>query len=152
MSLKRILHNVGQLVPASARKRLDDRAPSTGAALAHYTAFSIAPLLVIVIAIAGLTVGHDAAQAANPVAYAPYVRELPLPGHPQKRRSDFLEVPGRLDQSAGARGIAIASGESESEFDLRACDRNDPQRVFRLDDPAFRRAFESDPAMLGDAL
>ena len=41
-----------------------DRAPSMGAALAYYTAFSIAPLLIIVIAVAGLVYGHDAAQAA----------------------------------------------------------------------------------------
>ncbi|PKO33231.1 MAG: hypothetical protein CVU34_14205 [Betaproteobacteria bacterium HGW-Betaproteobacteria-7] len=33
-----------------------------GAALAYYTLFSIAPLLIIVIAIAGLVFGHDAAR------------------------------------------------------------------------------------------
>ncbi len=43
---------------------LDDRAASMGAALAYYTAFSIAPLLIIAIAIAGLVFGRDAAQAA----------------------------------------------------------------------------------------
>lgn len=32
------------------------------AAIAYYTVFSIAPLLVIVIAIAGLVFGHEAAQ------------------------------------------------------------------------------------------
>jgi membrane protein len=39
-----------------------DSAPSMGAALAFYTLFSLAPLLVLVIAIAGLAIGHDAAQ------------------------------------------------------------------------------------------
>jgi membrane protein len=43
---------------------LDDRAASMGAALAYYTAFSIAPLLIIAIAIAGLIFGRDAAQDA----------------------------------------------------------------------------------------
>jgi membrane protein len=43
---------------------LDDRAPSMGAALAYYTAFSLAPLLIIAIAIAGLFFGRDAAQEA----------------------------------------------------------------------------------------
>ena len=33
---------------------LDDYAPSMGAALAYYTVFSIAPLLLIVVSIAGL--------------------------------------------------------------------------------------------------
>src|SRR6266550_3679922 len=39
-----------------------DRVPRLGAALAYYTIFSLAPLLLIVIAIAGLVFGHDAAQ------------------------------------------------------------------------------------------
>ena len=40
---------------------LEDFAPSMGAAISYYTIFSIAPLLVIVIAIAGLVFGADAA-------------------------------------------------------------------------------------------
>ncbi|MEO7729053.1 MAG: YihY/virulence factor BrkB family protein [Burkholderiales bacterium] len=43
---------------------LDDRAASMGAALAYYTAFSLAPLLIIAIAIAGFFFGRDAAQEA----------------------------------------------------------------------------------------
>jgi membrane protein len=39
-----------------------DYAPSMGAAISYYTIFSMAPLLVIVIAIAGRVFGHDAAQ------------------------------------------------------------------------------------------
>src|SRR5690349_7259561 len=39
-----------------------DYAPSMGAALAYYTLFSIAPLLLIVISIAGLVFGPDAAR------------------------------------------------------------------------------------------
>jgi membrane protein len=35
-----------------------------GAAIAYYTIFSVAPLLIIVIAIAGLVFGHDAAEGA----------------------------------------------------------------------------------------
>jgi membrane protein len=41
---------------------IDDYAPSMGAALAYYTMFSVAPLLVIVIAMAGIMFGNDAAQ------------------------------------------------------------------------------------------
>ena len=40
----------------------DDDAPRLGAALAYYTIFSIAPLLLISIAVAGLVFGQDAAQ------------------------------------------------------------------------------------------
>ena len=41
---------------------LDDYAPSMGAALAYYTLFSLAPLLLIVISVAGLVFGQDAAR------------------------------------------------------------------------------------------
>ncbi len=43
---------------------IDDEALSRGAAIAFYTVTSIAPILLIVIAIAGLAFGHDAAQNA----------------------------------------------------------------------------------------
>ncbi|HLO49177.1 MAG TPA: YihY/virulence factor BrkB family protein [Kamptonema sp.] len=39
-----------------------DKAPTLAAALAFYTVFSLAPLLIIVIAIAGLVFGQDAAE------------------------------------------------------------------------------------------
>lgn len=41
---------------------LDDFAPSMGAAISYYTVFSLAPLLVIVIAVAGALFGRDAVQ------------------------------------------------------------------------------------------
>ena len=40
----------------------DDFAPSMGAAISYYTMFSLAPLLVLVIAVAGLVFGADAVQ------------------------------------------------------------------------------------------
>jgi len=42
---------------------IDDYAPSMGAALAFYTLFSVAPLLLIVISVAGLFFGEAAARA-----------------------------------------------------------------------------------------
>ncbi|PKO64368.1 MAG: hypothetical protein CVU22_24675 [Betaproteobacteria bacterium HGW-Betaproteobacteria-16] len=41
---------------------LDDYVPSMGAALAYYTVFSMAPLLLIVISVAGLVFGAEAAR------------------------------------------------------------------------------------------
>jgi len=40
----------------------EDRAPRLGAALAYYTVFALAPGLLLVIALAALLLGHDAAQ------------------------------------------------------------------------------------------
>ena len=42
----------------------DDYAPSMGAAISYYTVFSLAPLLVIVIAVAGAVFGRDAVSGA----------------------------------------------------------------------------------------
>jgi membrane protein len=41
-----------------------DRALSLGAAIAFYTVFSLAPMLLAVIAVAGLVFGREAAQGA----------------------------------------------------------------------------------------
>jgi membrane protein len=43
---------------------VDDNALSRGASIAYYTLFSIAPVLLIIVAIAGLAFGRDAAQGA----------------------------------------------------------------------------------------
>lgn len=51
-----------QMTVAAINAWLDDFAPSMGAAIAYYTIFSIAPMLVIAIAVAGMLFGHDAAQ------------------------------------------------------------------------------------------
>ena len=52
------------MIKASLVAWVDDYAPSMGAALAYYTVFSLAPLLVIVISVAGLIFGADAVSGA----------------------------------------------------------------------------------------
>ena len=52
------------LVKRSCVAWVEDRAPTMGAALAFYSAFSLAPLLIIVIAVAGAALGVDAARGA----------------------------------------------------------------------------------------
>jgi membrane protein len=51
-----------KLLKQVSRSWLDDYAPSMGAALAFYTLFSMAPLLLIVVSVAGLVFGEDAAR------------------------------------------------------------------------------------------
>ena len=50
------------LLKTSVSQWIEDFAPSMGAALSYYTVFSIAPLLVIAIAVAALVFGQSAAQ------------------------------------------------------------------------------------------
>jgi len=56
------LGQIWDLIRKSVIAWVDDYAPSMGAALAYYTLFSIAPLLVIAIAVAGLVFGQEAAR------------------------------------------------------------------------------------------
>ena len=53
---------IWRLLKATVNAWLDDYAPSMGAALAFYTLFSIAPLLLIVISVAGFFFGEAAAR------------------------------------------------------------------------------------------
>ncbi|HWI80843.1 YihY/virulence factor BrkB family protein [Ramlibacter sp.] len=56
--------HVFQLFAKAVKAWLADYAPSMGAAISYYTVFSLAPLLVIVIALAGAIFGREAVQGA----------------------------------------------------------------------------------------
>jgi membrane protein len=56
------LTEIWKMLKATVLAFIDDEALSRGAAIAFYTATSIAPVILIVVAIAGLVFGHDAAQ------------------------------------------------------------------------------------------
>jgi membrane protein len=87
-----MLQSWWQLLKQTASSYMDDNALSRGAAIAFYTITSLAPVLVIVIGIAGLAFGHDAAQGAM-------VRELQ--GLMGKQSADMLQT-----------AVASASGKS----------------------------------------
>jgi membrane protein len=53
-----------QVLKYTANGFIEDNCLSRGAAIAYYTVFSLAPVLIIVIAIAGLVFGADAARGA----------------------------------------------------------------------------------------
>ncbi len=59
-----MLGNTWTLIKASVNGYIDDNALSRGAAIAYYTVFSLAPVLVIIVAIAGIAFGEEAAQGA----------------------------------------------------------------------------------------
>jgi len=60
--MKRLAHALLDLSRDSFASWKADYAPSMGAALAYYTVFSVAPLLLIVISVAGLVFGREAAR------------------------------------------------------------------------------------------
>jgi membrane protein len=56
------LRNLWPVLKEAARAWSADKAPQMGAALAYYTIFSLAPLLLIAIGVAGLVFGEEAAR------------------------------------------------------------------------------------------
>lgn len=59
-----MIGKIARLIKESIAAFIDDEALSHGAAIAYYTIFAIAPVLLIAIAIAGLAFGQAAAQGA----------------------------------------------------------------------------------------
>ena len=86
------------LAKSSARSWVDDAAPSMGASLAFYTLFSLAPLLLVVIALAGLFVGRDAAQEGLMGLFAQFAGEKAASG-----------IQGMLDAAGARDGGAVAA-------------------------------------------
>jgi len=57
-----VIRRIWKLLQETVKEWNDDKASQMAAALAYYTVFSLAPLLVLVIAIAGFFFGRDAAR------------------------------------------------------------------------------------------
>jgi membrane protein len=55
--------NAFSLVKQTGKEFLEDKAPQLGAALAYYTVFSLAPLILVLLAIIGIIFRHDPAGA-----------------------------------------------------------------------------------------
>jgi len=59
-----VLTDAWRLLRDTVEAFIDDDALSRGASIAYYTIFSIAPVLLVVVAVAGVAFGRDAAQGA----------------------------------------------------------------------------------------
>jgi len=60
--MKKYFKTALELTKQTFKEYSDDKGPRLGAALSYYTVFSLAPVLILVISIAGLAFGRDAAQ------------------------------------------------------------------------------------------
>jgi membrane protein len=92
------LREIGGLLKQTGRDYLEDKAPRLAAALAYYALFALAPLLLVLIAVAGLAFGDDAARSA----VTGQVRALL-----GDQGGDFVD--GMLDGAGTARGGKAAA-------------------------------------------
>ena len=58
----KLIRKAALLFKSAAREWSNDKAPRLGASLSYYTIFSLAPVLLMVVAVAGLALGPEAAQ------------------------------------------------------------------------------------------
>ena len=120
------------LIKESVSQWSEDYAPSMGAALAYYTIFSIAPLIVIAIAVAGFFFGQDAASGEifaqlrglvgdeGAVAIQGLVKSASEPG-----KGTFAAVAGIVTLLLGATTVF---GELQSDLD-RIWDAPKPEKA-----------------------
>jgi len=67
VSKSRFFSNALSLLKQTAQEFLQDKGPQLGAALAYYSVFSLAPLILVLLAVVGLIFRHDPAGAWNKI-------------------------------------------------------------------------------------
>src|ERR1051325_10050798 len=95
-------NSVWSLIRETISRWSDINAPRLGAALAYYTLLSIAPLLVVVVGIAGMFFGREAAQSQ--IVYQ--IREL-VGGEGAKAIQGMLDASQRPASGAIATGVGV---------------------------------------------
>jgi membrane protein len=101
------------LLKQAAWDWFDDSAPTLGAAVAYYTVFSLAPLFVIAVAIAGLVFGREAAQgqifeqlrAMIGETSAAAMEDVVESANSQPRAGVFATIIGFVALIVGASGV-----------------------------------------------
>jgi membrane protein len=129
--------DVRLLIDKSVNAWIDDYAPSMGAAIAYYTLFSIAPLIILMIAVAGMVYGQDAAegeivaQLRGRIGFeaAAVVQDL-IKSVSKPGAGALASVIGILTLLIGATSVF---GELQSALD----------RIWRVPDPARRNGLLS---------
>src|SRR5262245_31640503 len=106
------LADVWHLIRQTGTEFSRDRCPRLGAALAFYTALSLSPLLLLVVAIAGAGFGEPAARGE----IADQIRDLVgdegaqaiqamLASHQSESRGILMTVVGFITLAVGASGV-----------------------------------------------
>ena len=105
----------------------DDAAPSMGAALAFYTLFSLAPVLLLAIAVAGFFMGRDGAQNLVITQLPKFLGAKAALGVETMLDAAGSRDPGRLPAILGT--LTLALGATTVFVELR----NDLDRIWHTD-------------------
>ena len=133
-----------ELSPTDARRLLkrafagwvDDGAPSMGAALAFYTLFSLAPVLLLAIAVAGFFMGRDEAQNLLVAQLTALLGEKAALGIESMLDAAGSRDPGRLPAFVGTLTLALGATTVFAEL------RSDLDRIWRCGKPRAGGAWE----------
>lgn len=109
-----------EMLVQAGKEWVDDKAPRLGAALAYYTIFSLAPLLVIAIAIVGFVLGDEAARGgvANEISSivgpqaAEAIQTMIANAGQQKGSGIFATIFSVILLLVGASGVVVQLKES----------------------------------------
>ena len=112
--VRRFLQNSWVLTKETFREWNSDNAPRLGAALSYYTIFSLAPVVILIVAVAGMFLGHDAAQgriAAQLTGLfgkeaAEFIQSAVLKVH-QQNGGLIASIVGMFTLVLGATGVMI---------------------------------------------
>jgi membrane protein len=116
-SLKLIARRMGGLMLAAVKAWIRHRVPSKGAALAFYTLFSMAPILVLVMAIAGRILGR---QTVHMEIFAQMQGLLgPVGAHAARSLLAGVQAPGAGVRAAWLASIMLVAGATSVFAELK---------------------------------
>ena len=124
--------DVRLLVEKSVNAWVDDYAASMGAAIAYYTLFSVAPLIILMIALAGMVYGQDAAEGEIAVQLQGRIGQEAAAVVQELIKSVSKPAQGAIASAVGLVTLLLGAtsvfGELQSALN----------RIWRVPDPARR--------------
>ena len=113
------IKNIGQLLYKAFNAFLDDNALKMSASLAYYTTFAIAPLLLIIVSLAGIIYGQEAAQGKvfaelNKFVGADAANQIQetIKNIAESQQSTFAIIIGAVTLFIGTTGVFIEIQDS----------------------------------------
>ena len=97
------------LLKETINKWLEDRAQTHGAALAYYSVFSLAPLLVLIVAVAGLIFGRDAFHGDLISSIGNFVGQGPAQSIQDMLKTDYMSSSGKTASVLGGIGALVGA-------------------------------------------